>query len=147
MCIRDSPPRARSLPLSQVQHFGGGGCDDRGDVGYSDGTYTPEAYRNASRTRACAACAAPPPEVAAAEDALAGLVAVVPNTPLRSAGRAHPLLFSPGDCSHFCQPGPQNALAVALVQIIAEYGNASEFERRVTRSAFWQERWKARGAP
>ena len=70
------------------------------------------------------------------------LVAVVPNEPLRSAGRAHPLLFAPGDCSHFCQPGPQNALAVALVAIIAEYGSADEFERRVTRSAFWQERWK-----
>ncbi len=131
---------------ASIQHFGAAADLSSGcGAGSGDGTYSPEGYRNASRTRVCAACASPPAELAAAEAALSGLVAVVPNLPLRSAGGAHPLLFSPGDCSHFCQPGPTNALAVALARIISEYRNATEFDRRVLRSPFWRDRHRAVG--
>ncbi|KAJ1455255.1 hypothetical protein M885DRAFT_520561 [Pelagophyceae sp. CCMP2097] len=123
-----------------IQHFRSPDASISGC--HVDGTFTQEVF---AKSFTCGSCSEPPAGRQFAEDKLNGRVAVLSNEPLRSAGDAHPTLFYT-DCTHFCQPGPQVALAAALSAIVLEYKNGSEFHRRVTMSTFWQERFQAEDA-
>ena len=58
----------------------------------------------------CSRCAPAPPARLAAENDLQGLLATIPTHMLQNAGLAHQHTFYQ-DCTHFCQPGPQDAKA------------------------------------
>jgi len=73
------------------------------------------------------------------EARLSGFIPVISNHVLLNVGAAHPTTFYT-DCTHFCQPGPQDALVTSMAAIIIHYHNATNFYDQVTMSPFWQDR-------
>lgn len=119
-----------------IQHFG---KLETAQECVVDGAYTPEKF---DKHTSCARCAEPKREVHDQQLRLSGLLAAVTNIFLRTAGAAHPTTFY-ADCTHFCQPGPPDAIATSLAAILTEYKDAADFFHRVTNSSHWREKRSA----
>ena len=129
----------RLLVERSIQHFG----NHRGSEGAACAHAVDGHYEKTSATigHKCLRCV-PVRSRHSLESLLAGRLAMIPSEMLRSAGQSHPDTFYT-DCTHYCQPGPQDALAATLSQIIVEYRTATTFFERVTNSTYWRQAHEA----
>lgn len=129
----------RLLVERSIQHFGNHRGSEGADCAHAvDGHYE---MPLATIGHKCLWCV-PARSRHSLESFLAGRLAMIPSEMLRSAGQSHPDTFYT-DCTHFCQPGPQDALAATLSQIIVEYKTATTFFERVTNSSYWRQAHEA----
>jgi len=129
----------RLLVERSIQHFGNHRGSEGADCAHAvDGHYE---MPLATIGHKCLRCV-PARSRHSLESFLAGRLAMIPSEMLRSAGQSHPDTFYT-DCTHFCQPGPQDALAATLSQIIVEYKTATTFFERVTNSSYWRQAHEA----